>query len=61
LTLAVCGANSDEDRKLVDRVYAEVGPEGFLEAFARAKGLEHTFRDLRQEVSHAMESRLAAD
>jgi type IV secretion/conjugal transfer VirB4 family ATPase len=61
LTLAVCGANSDEDRKLVDRVYAEAGPEGFLEAFARAKGLEHTFRTLHQEVLHAVEPCLTAD
>ena len=61
ITLAVCGANSDEDRKLVDRVYAEVGPERFLEAFARAKGLEQAFTTLTQEVSHAVDHRLAAD
>jgi type IV secretory pathway VirB4 component len=60
LTLAVCGANSDEDRKLVDQVYAEVGPERFLEAFARAKGLEQTFATLSQEVSHAVDARVVA-
>jgi type IV secretory pathway VirB4 component len=60
LTLAVCGANSDEDRKLVDRIYAEVGPGRFLEAFARAKGVEQAFQALTQEVSHAVDPHGAA-
>jgi type IV secretion/conjugal transfer VirB4 family ATPase len=56
ITLAVCGANSDEDRKLVDRVYAEVGPIGFLPAFAQAKGLEATYVSLEKEVNDAWSS-----
>jgi type IV secretion system protein TrbE len=53
LTLAVCGASGDEDRKLVDAVYAETGPIGFLEAFARAKGLEAEYESLAKEVEDA--------
>jgi type IV secretion system protein VirB4 len=53
LTLAVCGANSDADRKLVDQVYAQAGPQGFLEAFAEAKGLKAEYDDLAKEVNDA--------
>jgi len=53
IALAVCGANSDEDRKLVDRLYADTGPIGFLPAFVQAKGLEAAYRSLEQEVNRA--------
>jgi hypothetical protein len=51
ITLAVCGANSDADRKLVDGIYRDYGAEGFLEAFARVKGVE---------VQDALDRRAAA-
>jgi len=50
LTLGLCGANSDADRKLVDTVYAAAGAAGFLEAFAAAKGLSAQYTALREEV-----------
>jgi type IV secretion system protein TrbE len=53
ITLAVCGANSDEDRKLVDRMYAETGPIGFLPAFVQAKGLASAYVSLEKEVNDA--------
>ena len=52
ITLAVCGANSDEDRKLVDRVYAETGPSRLLDAFVPArKGLEAAYLPLNRRLT----------
>jgi type IV secretion system protein TrbE len=53
ITLAVCGANSDQDRKLVDAIYAQTGPVGFLPAFVEAKGLASTYLSLEEEVNRA--------
>jgi type IV secretion system protein TrbE len=39
VALALCGASSPEDQKLIDRVVAEAAPAGFADAFLRAKGL----------------------
>jgi type IV secretion system protein VirB4 len=39
VALALCGASSPEDQKLIDRVAAEASPAGFAGAFLRAKGL----------------------
>jgi type IV secretion system protein TrbE len=39
VTLALCGASSPEDQKLIDRVVLEAAPAGFADAFLRAKGL----------------------
>jgi type IV secretion system protein VirB4 len=39
VALALCGASSPEDQKLIDRVVAEAAPAGFTDAFLRAKGL----------------------
>jgi type IV secretion system protein VirB4 len=39
IALALCGANHTDDRRLVDQIYAEVGPDGFLDAFLQAKGI----------------------
>jgi type IV secretory pathway VirB4 component len=62
ITLAVCGASGDEDRKLVDAVYAEVGPVRFLDEFLRRKGLGQAAQSLEEEIAHAVEHpTLAAD
>ena len=39
VALALCGASSPEDQKLIDRVVAQAAPAGFADAFLRAKGL----------------------
>jgi P-type conjugative transfer protein TrbJ len=39
VALALCGASSPEDQKLIDRVVVEAAPAGFADAFLRAKGL----------------------
>jgi type IV secretion system protein TrbE len=39
VALALCGASSLEDQKLIDRVAVEAAPAGFADAFLRAKGL----------------------
>ena len=40
VALALCGASSPEDQKLIDRVVAEAPPDGFADAFLRARGLD---------------------
>ena len=40
VALALCGASSPEDQKLIDRVVAETSPSGFADAFLRAKDLD---------------------
>jgi P-type conjugative transfer protein TrbJ len=40
VALALCGASSPEDQKLIDRVAAETVPAGFADAFLRARGLD---------------------
>ena len=39
VALALCGASSPDDQKLIDRVVAEATPAGFADAFLRAKEL----------------------
>ena len=36
--LALCGAASPDDQRLIDSVLADVGPDGFARAFLKAKG-----------------------
>ena len=40
VALALCGASSPDDQKLIDRVVAEPAPAGFADAFLHAKGLD---------------------
>jgi len=40
VALALCGASSPDDQKLIDRVMAEASAAGFADAFLRAKGLD---------------------
>jgi type IV secretion system protein TrbE len=40
VALALCGASSPEDQKLIDRVVAETVPAGFADVFLRARGLD---------------------
>jgi len=40
VALALCGASSPEDQKLIDRVAAEASAVGFADAFLRARGLD---------------------
>jgi type IV secretion system protein VirB4 len=39
--LALCGAGSPEDQRLIDAVLQRVGPEGFARQFLKAKGVSH--------------------
>jgi type IV secretion system protein VirB4 len=39
VALALCGASSPEDQKLIDRVVVEAAPAGFADTFLRAKAL----------------------
>ncbi|KAK0332663.1 hypothetical protein LTR94_023984 [Friedmanniomyces endolithicus] len=41
VALALCGASSPEDQKLIDTVLAEVGPTDFVRAFLTAKGVQN--------------------
>lgn len=36
--LALCGAASPDDQRLIDTILADVGPDGFARAFLKAKG-----------------------
>ena len=39
--LALCGSSSPEDQVLIDQVLQRAGPEQFLRAFLKAKGVSH--------------------
>lgn len=41
VALALCGAASPEDQRLIDQILARTGPEGFARAFLKAKGFNH--------------------
>ncbi|MBN9164395.1 MAG: hypothetical protein J0I07_25755, partial [Myxococcales bacterium] len=40
IALTFCGASDPESQTLIDRLLAEHGPDGFAEAYLRAKNLE---------------------
>ncbi len=41
VALALCGASSPEDQRLIDQVLARNGPEDFARTFLKAKGFKH--------------------
>lgn len=41
VALALCGASTPEDQRLIDQALERSGPDGFLRAFLQAKGVRH--------------------